>query len=186
MDANSSIDGLIAPGAMALAAAALAVLGCCLLLALLEAGLVALADAAPWRHSPAPHLVRRLAFGLCGVSLTLPPLAAAAAMDASPPAVAVAAGRHEHSCPPACAGRLDGLRLPDLPVREQPNRPAGIEVRPGDCLWSIATDRLPPAAGDSEIAAFTRAIYRTNHARIGPDPDLIFPGTLLTDPEATR
>ncbi|MGA9344654.1 MAG: hypothetical protein WBV37_06095, partial [Nocardioidaceae bacterium] len=90
------------------------------------------------------------------------------------------------SCPPSCADRLTGLRLPDLPAREPSTHPTPIRVRSGDCLWTLAGGLLPPAADDAEVSALTQAIYRANRDRIGPDPDLIFPGTLLTDPEATR
>lgn len=184
MHANGTIDELVAPWLLTLTVAAAVVFVSCVLVALLEAGLVAVTHAPPWHRSPVPPGVRRLAFAVCGVGLTLPPIGAAA-MEPPPPAGAVTSAR-DASCPPSCTGRLTGLRLPDLPVRDQPRLADTVTVRPGDCLWTIATDRLPPAAADREVAALTQAIYRTNHARIGPDPDLIFPGTRLKAPEAPR
>jgi hypothetical protein len=108
-------------------------------------------------------------------------------------------------------GWLTGLALPDLPdaspqagrpagrptavARHQPtatvdgSRPrgqhpvAGVVVRRGDSLWSIASALLPASAGDVET---TRAWHRLHHAnlsRIGTDPDLILPGTYLVVPD---
>ena len=54
-------------------------------------------------------------------------------------------------------------------------------VRPGDSLWSIA-DRHMPGAQPTEIDAGWRRIHRDNRAVIGPDPDLIIPGTTLRLP----
>lgn len=54
-------------------------------------------------------------------------------------------------------------------------------VRPGDSLWSIA-ERHMPGAGPTEIDAGWRRIHRANRAVIGPDPDLIIPGTTLRLP----
>ncbi len=185
MHVNDTIDVVLADWCAPAAVAAAAMLACCIVLAAVEAFLVAVTGGTTWRWSPAPHVVRRLAFALCGVSLALPPAVAAATQP-------VATARHttpprlEQSCPPSCADRLTGLRLPDLPAREQPTHPTTLRVRPGDCLWTLAGGLLPPSADDAEISALTQAIYRANHDRIGPDPDLIFPGTLLTDPEATR
>jgi nucleoid-associated protein YgaU len=55
-------------------------------------------------------------------------------------------------------------------------------VRPGDCLWVIAARRLPPSATNLAIDRGWRRIYEANAATIGPDPNLVFPGTVLRLP----
>ncbi len=52
----------------------------------------------------------------------------------------------------------------------------------GDCLWSIAADRLGPDASNAAIDAAWRAIYALNRDGIGDDPNLIFPGLQLELP----
>lgn len=77
---------------------------------------------------------------------------------------------------------LTGLPLPDLPetATGAPARPRElIVVRPGDSLWAIATRTGPPDATDAEIARQVARLYADNRGRIGPDPDLIHPGTTL-------
>jgi hypothetical protein len=64
-----------------------------------------------------------------------------------------------------------GITAPDRPV-----------VVPGDCLWQIAADRLPAPATDVRVAAAVDRWYARNRAVIGPDPDLILPGTRLEQP----
>jgi hypothetical protein len=65
-------------------------------------------------------------------------------------------------------------------------RPDGAHtVRRGDTLWGIAAAHLRPAARSAAaIDRYWRQVYRANRARVGPDPDLIHPGTrLLVPPE---
>jgi LysM repeat protein len=65
--------------------------------------------------------------------------------------------------------------------------PATVAVAPGDTLWAIAARHLPAGATDAQIAAAWPTWYATNAAVVGPDPDLILPGQVLTVPaEATR
>ncbi|MGZ4500130.1 MAG: LysM peptidoglycan-binding domain-containing protein [Nocardioidaceae bacterium] len=87
-------------------------------------------------------------------------------------------------------GPLTGLRLPDRttggPDRaDATTRSGSVRVRPGDSLWTIAA-RLLPDATDAAVGAAWRAIARANADRIGPDPDLIYPGTLLRLPDSLR
>jgi nucleoid-associated protein YgaU len=49
-------------------------------------------------------------------------------------------------------------------------------------LWDLAAARLGPEAGDAEIDAAWRADYAANRAVVGPDPDLILPGQVLSMP----
>ncbi|WP_159618051.1 LysM peptidoglycan-binding domain-containing protein [Arthrobacter zhaoguopingii] len=60
---------------------------------------------------------------------------------------------------------------------------AGVVVRRGDSLWSIAAARLGPLASDAEIAASWPRWYARNASRIGPDPDLLTPGQTLAAPD---
>lgn len=92
----------------------------------------------------------------------------------------------------------DALPLPVRPVTapaeaapvEAP--PAGpsptttVRVRPGDALWSIAAELLAPGTDDAEVDRAWRGIYAANQERIGDDPDLLRPGTVLTVPELTN
>lgn len=53
-------------------------------------------------------------------------------------------------------------------------------VRPGDCLWAIAAELLPPSAGSAEIAHEVQRLWRLNASRIGTgDPNLLMVGTEL-------
>lgn len=83
------------------------------------------------------------------------------------------------------------------PVREQPRvsltaqrsdaghtASATIVVRRGDTLWDLAAAHLPPDATDAEIGSEWQRWYATNRAVIGPDPDLILPGQILSLPGA--
>jgi nucleoid-associated protein YgaU len=58
-------------------------------------------------------------------------------------------------------------------------------VRPGDCLWLIASRRLGPHATASDVAAEWPRWYAVNQGAIGPDPALIRPGQLLQEPSPT-
>lgn len=57
----------------------------------------------------------------------------------------------------------------------------------GDCLWHIATERLLAVHGraptNGEVAASTAAWWRANADVIGPNPDLLLPGQVLSPPE---
>ena len=58
-------------------------------------------------------------------------------------------------------------------------------VEIGDHLWRVAEETLADrgqAAGDAEVAAYSRQIFDMNRGAIGDDPDLIHPGTVLTLP----
>ena len=97
------------------------------------------------------------------------------------------------------ADHLTGLPLPDraamsgppaptaphaVPDPVAPSDPPGTHVvSPGDTLWSIASGRLPESAADAEVAADVAHWHTTNRAVIGPDPDLLRPGQVLTPPQ---
>ena len=63
-------------------------------------------------------------------------------------------------------------------------RPPGWQiVEPGDTLWSIAAAHLRPGTRSaSNIHRFWQQVYRANRPVVGPDPDLIHPGTHLRVP----
>lgn len=62
---------------------------------------------------------------------------------------------------------------------------AGVIVRPGDSLWSIAAAQLPAGATARQIDAMWRAWYRANLDVIGPNPNLVIPGQVLQAPRPT-
>lgn len=59
---------------------------------------------------------------------------------------------------------------------------ASVVVEPGDSLWSISSERLGPDAAPQRIANDVERIYALNRGRIGPDPNLLFPGQELSLP----
>lgn len=94
---------------------------------------------------------------------------------------------------PAGPAGLRGLALPDrtdghLPAasasRTAPPGPADVVVvRRGDSLWSIAAGLLAPHADDVTVTRAWHRLHHANASRVGPDPDLILPGTRLVVPE---
>jgi len=138
----------------------------------------------------APVTARHAVLAVLGFgALALPATAAiAAARGYERPDVIAALGMRcgsTLSAPPAAL--LEGLRLPDRPTgRSQPPEPPGqpdpVVVRPGDTLWSIAAQALGRNATAAAIAAAWPSWYAANRQAIGPDPDLIHPGTVLHPP----
>lgn len=126
-----------------------------------------------------PGWGRRLVLTLCGVGMVLPATAVSA----------VARDREHGECRSSCAIRVDGLPMPDLPTQERAPRKhralASVVVRPGDCLWTIAERQLRPHASDAAVSRYVDAWYAANALTIGPEPDLIFPGTRLKGPEVS-
>ncbi|MHA7262544.1 LysM peptidoglycan-binding domain-containing protein [Arthrobacter sp. TMN-37] len=60
---------------------------------------------------------------------------------------------------------------------------AGVVVRSGDSLWSIAAARLGPLATDTEVAGSWPRWYSRNASVIGPEPDRLTPGQILVAPD---
>ena len=152
----------------------------CAALALLAWAWVALGVGAAWWSAhrdgtPAPPAwAPRLAHVLVAAALgaTLPTLDAAAAQAS-----------------PGTTDLLRGLRLPDRTIgavaplhREPTHHEPTVRVRVGDCLWDLAQARLPDAASSQDVERAWRSLYRANRSRIGPDPDLLRPGTDLVLP----
>jgi nucleoid-associated protein YgaU len=124
-----------------------------------------------WRGAPVgtPRGVRRLALAACGVVL----------------ATALTGPAHADT---------DGSRpepLARLPLPERAEGPARphhdlVVVRRGDTLWKLAERTLPAWATDPEVVARWHDVYRRNRGVIGPDPDLIRPGQVLSLHQPTK
>lgn len=128
-----------------------------------------------------PQAAVRLAATLTGLGIAAAPLAASAT---PPPAPAPALG-----CDTSCVASLPALsspaspRLPSLGLA--PALAFGSHtyvVRPGDSLWQIAAGRLPPDARPRQISAAATRWWSANRAVVGPDPDLLHPGQVLSAP----
>ncbi|MPZ60798.1 MAG: hypothetical protein GEU93_05785 [Propionibacteriales bacterium] len=186
-----SFDELVLAVAVGVLLAALAWVAFTLLVvAVAESGRLGSRLAGGLARACAPGFVYVVVRAACGVAA----VAAPALLTGTPAGAATA-----FACSPtACAGDLAGP--PRLPL---PNRPDGrssparssahsaepaepssalVLVRPGDTLWATAARHLPRHAIDADIARAWPAWYRANRAHIGPDPDLIFPGTRLQPP----
>lgn len=59
-----------------------------------------------------------------------------------------------------------------------------VVVRPGDTLWSIAARHLAPEATTGDIAEAWPQWYAANRELIGPNPDSLAVGLVLTQPES--
>lgn len=154
-------------------------------------------------HVVLPAGARRSAALALGLGLGVAgPLLGTAALITPTPAAATDAW-----VPPSATGLPDwpAAALPDRPAAAAlPDRPAGATAAPapdwptaapvagahvvvrGDCLWHIASDRLLAEHGrtptDGEVAAATQAWWQANAEVIGPDPDVLLPGQVLTPP----
>jgi nucleoid-associated protein YgaU len=128
---------------------------------------------------------------LLGTATLLTPTPASAT-DLSPPSTAGAAldwplaptAAPVPDWPATTAGHQPGP-APDWPA-VSPAEGTHVVVR-GECLWHIASDRLLAQHGrtptDGEVAAATQAWWRANADVIGPDPDRLLPGQVLSPPD---
>jgi nucleoid-associated protein YgaU len=125
-----------------------------------------------------PALVHR------AIALALGTALSAATVPQAPANAALTAGTATTTAP---AG------WPDLPLLDRPASPTptphpapprapAVIVQSGDCLWSIAAKGLPADASDAQIDDEWRRWYAANRAVVGADPDLIYPGQVLTAP----
>jgi Tfp pilus assembly protein FimV len=73
------------------------------------------------------------------------------------------------------------VRSVSIPVAQRATPDDRIHtVRPGESLWSIATDLLGADASTSQVAAEVQRLWARNSARIGTgDPDMLHVGTKL-------
>lgn len=157
-----------------------------------------------------PWFLRRVVGVVCSAGIVGPALLVAPAHGTTTaPAISaqgadaqVAPARLDEASSRERPHPLRGLRLPDLPLTmpDGPSPPASpdrqrqlaadragtVVVRRGDSLWVIAARLLPANATAAEVAVLCDRLYAANATRIGPDPNLILPGTRLVDPGARR
>ena len=82
----------------------------------------------------------------------------------------------------ACTRTCASTSTPRAGTAAPSARATDYVVVPGDCLWSIAARRLGRARDARAVDRGWRAIYAANRDAIGPDPNLIHPGLVLTLP----
>lgn len=137
----------------------------------------------------APAAARQAVLGLLGLGTVLASTGAVSAAGHESPRSVAAVGVRFGADDSARANPLQGLPLPDRPAgvgrpqpapRDEPT--AAVVVRPGDSLWAIASRALGDHPSTAAIAASWPQWYAANRAVIGPDPDLLLPGTVLEAP----
>lgn len=145
-------------------------------------------------HRLTPAALRRVVAAATSTSILLSP------------ATAIAAPAGSGSPSPAGAASMPAVGWPtdpgpashSVPVpHANPGAPPGTErvagqgstarvpVRAGDSLWSIAGHQLGPNATKARVQQEWPRWYAANRQLIGPDPDLIRPGTTLRIPDTT-
>lgn len=126
----------------------------------------------------APAAVRR------GVELALGLTVTTAVLGAGP-AAASAPGLDWGTRVGASAPALDWGSAPAPEPQPEPLA-TSVVVAPGDSLWALAARDLaqrsatPPS--DAAVAQAWPAWWAANREAVGPDPDLLHPGTWLTPP----
>lgn len=151
-----------------------------------------------------PAELRRLLLAACGAalasSISAPALAVEVDVRIDPEVVT---GLPVPDRPTAHQRSLPPVPPKDRPTDRPADRPAvrpeaaprvqgggvgasSVRVAPGDSLWAIARTTLPADAGNARIDAAWRSIYDHNTRALGPDPDLIHPGTRLELPPTSR
>lgn len=83
--------------------------------------------------------------------------------------------------PPPETGPRSGSSL-----REDPGESRQVTVRPGDTLWALVAEHLGPETTAWEVAREWPRWHEANRETIGPDPELLRPGNVLTIPEAAQ
>ena len=110
------------------------------------------------------------------------PTAATAAALPPPTTAPPAAAEGDRPTPPAATTASSRPTIRSAPAAPVPDAPGTVTVRQGDTLWAIAARHLGPDASDAQIAAAWPVWYASNALLVGPDPDLILPGQVLTVP----
>jgi len=133
-----------------------------------------------------PRALRGWVLLACGVALAAGAApATAAGGDDGPVAAAQRPGVEDRSM-------LAGLPMPDLttgppqrtghPPLLAPHAAHEVRIAPGDTLWELAARDLPTDASPAAVDRHWRLLWQVNRADIGPDPDVIQPGTSLRLP----
>jgi nucleoid-associated protein YgaU len=144
----------------------------------------------------APRAAPRIATALLAAAAVLAPVGSAHAHTAAvAPGAAVAAvpaaldrqmGAAEPVAPDPGWLPTGPRPAPDRatvgPVARPSARDDSVVVRPGDTLWGIAARQLGTGADAATVAATWPLWFEANRGAIGPDPDLILPGTRLRPP----
>jgi nucleoid-associated protein YgaU len=142
-----------------------------------------------------PRVAYRVLAGAAGVGVLLTPALANAA-PSTPPPVAAAASTPTPTWPtgsdlpsPGWPVGAAAVAPPTDPARPVPpagpahrSGPSSVLVRPGQSLWRIAAEHLPPHASDAQIAAAWPHWYAANRTTVGPDPGRLAPGQVLHAP----
>ena len=142
----------------------------------------------------APLAVRRavaLALGLAVVTGAAAPAAAEPGPAGGSPHSVSAVSGLDWPTTPASPATSPSPATPTTPAA-QPAPPSvsadgqPVVVRPGDSLWRLAerdlADRDDRVVSDHEVAAAWPSWWSANRDVIGPDPDLLHPGAVLTPP----
>ncbi len=149
-----------------------------------------------------PPALRRLVRAGCGLAVSGAALSALTGPALATPPGTGPDGDGAPAQPVALV--LDGLPLPDRAAVTGPHPatststspatsastdpPVRVVVHPGDSLWALAAASLggerPGAPDPVAVTARWHAIYALNRAALGPDPDLILPGTTLRIPDS--
>lgn len=144
--------------------------------------------AAAW----SPPLVRGLVRAALGAAMVGGPLLASTSAFADQPAfpvldrVIVASAPATPSATKVVAVPAPVHRAGSSPVEQRRTAASGVVVvRPGDTLWAIAAEHLPPGHTDAQVARAWPRWYAANRQAIGADPGQIHPGTHLVPPAAT-
>ncbi|MDQ1745245.1 MAG: hypothetical protein QOE23_3584 [Pseudonocardiales bacterium] len=155
-------------------------------------------------HRLTPAALRRVVAAATSTSILLSPATALAAPSGSgAPTATGSAPTAAASGAPSAAGtsslppvgwptdpgpapRTAGDPLPGTERAAVPTGAGRVRVRAGDSLWSIAGHRLGPAAPAGRIQQEWPRWYALNRQLIGPDPNLIRPGTRLRIPEPSQ
>jgi nucleoid-associated protein YgaU len=146
-------------------------------------------------HRLTPVALRRLVAAATSTSILLSPATALATPSGGgSPAPAAATSipavgwptdpgpaSHPVPVPPASPSAQ-----PDAERATGPDNAGLLRVGAGDSLWSIAAHRLGPTATRAQIQREWPRWYTANRPLIGPDPNLIRPGTSLRIPASSR
>lgn len=151
-----------------------------------------------------PVFMRRLAVMVLGLNLMTAHVALAVPNHQTPRASSISASaaspaslHHESAVPqtarandsvdpewkPTSPQILPGIVAP-APSRdvETPGHAAEVVVLPGDSLWTITSRILGPGSTDRQIGQQWPLLFQANVKVIGPDPNLLYPGTILHVP----